>query len=118
MVSGAAWNWMALWAVAIALGTQALLGFSPFPIADDYSYAPLAEAWADPGLYPRDDLLHGIANHAWAYNAVYWLAKSTIGIGAGFWAATVAWRHRGTDRRTGACSITSRSDSSTRSATT
>lgn len=90
MRRGAAGNWMALWAVAIALGTQALLGFSPFPIADDFSFAPLAELWADPGLYPRDDLLRGIANHAWAYSAVYWLAKSTIGIGAGFWAAVVA----------------------------
>ena len=90
MMGGAAWNWMALWAVAIALGTHALLGFSAFPIADDFSHAPLAEVWADPGLYPRDDLLNGIANHAWAYSAVYWLAKSTIGIAAGFWAAVVA----------------------------
>ncbi len=90
MMGGAAWNWMALWAVAIALGTHALLGFSAFPIADDFSFAPLAEIWADPGLYPRDDLRHGIANHAWAYNAVCWLAKSTIGVAAGFWAAVVA----------------------------
>ncbi len=90
MMGGAAWNWMALWAVAIALGTHALLGFSAFPIADDFSFAPLAEVWADPGLYPRDDLRHGIANHAWAYDAVYWLAKSTIGVAAGFWAAVVA----------------------------
>ncbi|MFQ5566870.1 MAG: hypothetical protein ACE5EU_10970, partial [Paracoccaceae bacterium] len=89
-MSGAARNWIALWAVAVALGAQALLGFSAFPIADDFSYAPLAEVWADPGLYPRDDLLRGIANHAWAYNAVYWLAKATVGVGAGFWAAAVA----------------------------
>ncbi len=90
MMSGAAWNWMALWAVAIVLGTHALLGFSAFPVADDFSFAPLAEIWADPGLYSRDDLLHGIANHARAYNAVYWLAESAIGIAAGFWAAVVA----------------------------
>ena len=89
-MGGVAWNWMALWAVAIALGTHALLGFSAFPIADDFSFAPLAEIWADPDLYPRDDLLHGIANHAWAYDAVYWLAESAIGIAAGFWAVVVA----------------------------
>ena len=81
---------MVLWTVAVALGTRALLGFSAFPIAEDFSYAPLAEVWADPGLYPRDDLLHRTANLAWAYNAVYWLAKSTIGVAAGFWVAVVA----------------------------
>jgi hypothetical protein len=89
-VTAAAWNWTALWAVAVGLGTQALLGFSTFPIAEDFSYAPLAEIWANPGLYPRDDLLHGAANHAWAYTAVYWLAKSSVGIAAGFWAVAVA----------------------------
>jgi hypothetical protein len=90
IANGAAWNSLALWAVAVALGTQALLGFSAYPIADDFSYAPLAEIWIDPELYLRDELLHGIANHAWAYNAVYWLAKSTIGIAAGFWLAVLA----------------------------
>jgi hypothetical protein len=89
MLTVATWNWMALWAVIVALGTQTLLGFSAYPIAEDFSYAPLAEIWADPGLYPRDDLLHGTANYAWAYNAVYWLAKSTVGIAAGFWIAVM-----------------------------
>ena len=32
MVRGPAQNWMTLWVIAVALGVQALLGFSPFPI--------------------------------------------------------------------------------------
>ena len=58
-------------------------------MGDDFAYAPLAEAWADPGLYPGDDQLHTFTNHAWAYTAVYWLAKSAVGVGPGFWLAVV-----------------------------
>jgi len=80
---------MIAWAVAVALGAHVLYGYSPFPLVDDFAYAPLSEAWADPGLYPRDDQLHGYTNHAWVYTAVYLASKATIGVVTGFWIANV-----------------------------
>ena len=44
MVIGPARNWMTLWVLAIAVGAHALLPFVPFPMGDDFAYAPLAEA--------------------------------------------------------------------------
>lgn len=82
-------GWTALWVLAIALSAHALLPYFPFPQPEDYSFAPLAEAWANPALYPRDDQVQSFAPTPWPYIAVYWLAKVTVNAGSGFWLATV-----------------------------
>lgn len=69
-----------LFAVAIGLMAHAFIGYAPFPIGDDFAYAPLAERAADPSLYARDDQLRLFANHAKVYDWVYNLGKAGLGV--------------------------------------
>lgn len=69
-----------LLAAAIGLITHALVGYDPFPQGDDFAYAPLADFKANPALFPGDDQLRMFANHARAYEWVYWLGQAGPGV--------------------------------------
>lgn len=80
--------WM-LSLIAVTFLAHLLTGFAPFPIGDDFAYAPLADLARDDSLFPRDVQLRMFENHAQVYSWVYGFASALGNVGVGFLVVTV-----------------------------
>jgi hypothetical protein len=80
----------ALLLLATLVAVRAVRTYRPFPSIDDFTYVPLAWAWQDPSLYPRDTLLRAFVQHTPAWDFVVIALDHTVGEAVGFWALTIA----------------------------
>ncbi|HEX3247685.1 MAG TPA: hypothetical protein VHX16_19920, partial [Chloroflexota bacterium] len=79
----------ALIVLAAAIAVRATRPYRPFPSIDDFAYLPLAWAWRDPALFPRDTLLRGFVHHTPAWDLIVAALDRAIGEPRGFWLLTI-----------------------------
>ncbi|MEM8776930.1 MAG: hypothetical protein AAGF53_18000, partial [Pseudomonadota bacterium] len=80
-MAGARLNFFSLLiAVTLGLAAHALIGYHPFPLGDDFAYAPLADFRSDNSLFARDEQLKLFENHALVYELLYFFGKSGPGV--------------------------------------
>jgi hypothetical protein len=69
---------------------RAMRPYRSFPSLDDFAYLPVAWAWRDPSLFPRDTLLRAFVHHTSAWNVIVAALDRTVGEALGFWILTMA----------------------------
>src|SRR6185369_14570770 len=79
----------ALVLLATVIAIRAVRPYRPFPSVDDFAYLPLAWAWRDPRLFPRDTLLRGFVHHTPAWDVIVRVLDATVGEPLGFWLLTL-----------------------------
>jgi hypothetical protein len=75
--------------LATVIAIRAVRPYRPFPSVDDFAYLPLAWAWRDPRLFPRDTLLRGFVHHTPAWDVIVRVLDATVGEPLGFWLLTL-----------------------------
>lgn len=79
----------ALVLLATAIAVRAVRPYRPYPSIDDFVYVPLAWAWRNPELYPRDTLLRAFVHHTPAWDLIVTALDGTVGESLGFWLLTL-----------------------------
>src|SRR6476620_10179556 len=75
--------------LATVIVVRATRLYRPYPSIDDFAYIPLAWAWRDPSLFPRDTLLLGFVHHTPAWDLIVAALDRTVGEARGFWLLTI-----------------------------
>lgn len=76
--------------VVTALLLHLAVGYRPLPSFDDFAYLPVFRHVADPTMYARDTVLQDMSLHSLGWYALFRVSDATVGVGPGFWLATVA----------------------------
>jgi hypothetical protein len=71
------------------LAVRAVRPYRSFPSIDDFAYVPLAWAWRDGSLFPRDTLARTFVHHTPAWDIIVLVLDRTIGESLGFWLLTL-----------------------------
>lgn len=75
--------------LATVVAVRAVRPYRPFPSIDDFAYVPLAWAWRDPALFPRDALMRAFVHHTPAWDIIVAALDVSIGEVWGFWLLTI-----------------------------
>ena len=71
------------------LAVRAVRPYRSFPSIDDFAYVPLAWAWQDGTLFPRDTLARAFVHHTPAWDLIVAVLDRSIGESRGFWLLTL-----------------------------
>src|SRR5689334_7062577 len=75
--------------VTTCLAVRAVRPYRSFPSIDDFAYVPLAWAWQDGSLFPRDTLARAFVHHTPAWDLIVMAFDRAIGESLGFWLLTL-----------------------------